>query len=551
EKAPPPAPELLPMAGIELDEIAVRARRLHEVSPLSGLNLAREQIPGNLQSITADEIRDAKAISLPSLLNSHMQSINVNDYQGNPFQMDVTYRGFTASPQLGTPQGLSVFFDGIRVHEPFGDVVNWDLIPANAISTVDMFPGSNPIFGLGRLGGAMSIRTRSGFTDRGASVEVLGGSWGRKQLQLSAGENNGTVAGFVALNLFGEDGWRDNSPSKVNQMFGKLEWRSGRASLGLSTLLAQTDLTGNGLIPLEMYQQRPENVFTSPDETDNKLAQVQLSGLFELTDSTSLTGQVYRRVSKRRGLNGDVYRGFEDMGNTYDYGTEEPRTMISGTPGNPPLCQYADTDLDGLPDYFLDMDNDGLASPAEVNAPVPPGNTFPVLPVPPSNNPTHTPGACHPAPVYAPGNPLKTRNGKATNFLLQNGTGVVRGTPIGQIDTTTIDQVTDGAALQWNWNLEKHKFMVGASFDSAYAEYSSSSQLAMIDAQHNVYLAPNEIDPLYLAGKMPITNNAFDGTSKTGSLYFSETWSVRDNLHFSFAGRYNHTKVYNNLKSRT
>src|SRR5690606_29177323 len=206
EKAPPPAPELLPMAGIELDEIAVRARRLHEVSPLSGLNLAREQIPGNLQSITADEIRDAKAISLPSLLNSKLQSVNVNDYQGNPFQMDVTYRGFTAGPQLGTPQGLSVFFDGIRVNEPFGDVVNWDMIPLNALASVDMFAGSNPIFGQNTLGGALSVRTKSGFDGDVASAEVLTGSFGRKQLQAELGGNNGVLAGFLAANIFDENG---------------------------------------------------------------------------------------------------------------------------------------------------------------------------------------------------------------------------------------------------------------------------------------------------------------------------------------------------------
>ena len=80
-------------------------------------------------------------------MNRKLQSVTVNDYQGNPFQMDVQYRGFTAGPQIGTPQGLSVFIDGIRVNEPFGDVVNWDMLPMNALASVDVFPGSNPIFG--------------------------------------------------------------------------------------------------------------------------------------------------------------------------------------------------------------------------------------------------------------------------------------------------------------------------------------------------------------------------------------------------------------------
>ncbi|WP_369384845.1 TonB-dependent receptor plug domain-containing protein [Methylobacillus glycogenes] len=99
--------------------------------------------------MTAKDIKEAHSLSITDLMNSKLQSVNVNDYQGNPFQMDLQYRGFTAGPQIGTPQGLSVFFDGIRVNEPFGDVVNWDMIPLNALSSFDVFPGSNPIFGLG------------------------------------------------------------------------------------------------------------------------------------------------------------------------------------------------------------------------------------------------------------------------------------------------------------------------------------------------------------------------------------------------------------------
>lgn len=498
--------------------VTVLGSRTHEyqAGPMPGLRLVQEQIPGNVQSVTSEQIQDAHVVSLPALMNSQLQSVNVNDYQGNPFQMDVTYRGFTAGPQLGTPQGLSVFFDGIRVNEPFGDVVNWDMIPLNALSSFEVFPGSNPVFGLGTLGGALSMRTKSGFTDPGVSGELLGGSFGRKQLLLSAGANNGVVAGFFAANLFDEDGWRDNSPSKVNQAFGKLEWTNGRMTLGLSTLLAGTDLVGNGLIPLELYRQRPESVFTSPDKTENRLVQFQLSGAFEVNDKFNITSQVYRRSSKRRALNGDVYGAFDEMGNDYDYGYETTPTPAN----NLPLCQYLDADLDGLPDSQT-----------------------------PLNNPTNAPGVCNPAPVYL--EQLKTRNGKASGFLLQNGTGIVNGTPIGQINNTKIDQITKGGAIQFNWNLEKHRFMVGASFDSAYADYGSTSRLALIDASHNVYSDPANIDPLYFAASHDITNNAFDGTSRTLGLYLSETWSPRPNLHISAGARYNHARVDTDLKSRT
>ena len=183
-------------SNIQLKEVKVRAKKFHEIGPLPGLGLTKEQIPGNVQSITAKEIKESHSLSLTDLLNKKLQSVNVNDYQGNPFQMDVQYRGFTAGPQIGTPQGLSVFLDGIRVNEPFGDVVNWDMIPMNAIAGVDVFPGSNPIFGLNTLGGAFTLKTKDGFTNEGIDAEILTGSFGRKQLRVEGGWNNGDFASF-------------------------------------------------------------------------------------------------------------------------------------------------------------------------------------------------------------------------------------------------------------------------------------------------------------------------------------------------------------------
>jgi iron complex outermembrane receptor protein len=65
--------------------------------------------------------------------------------------------GFLASPLQGNPQGLAVYLNGARFNQPFGDTVNWDLIPDLAIDRMDLV-GSNPVFGLNALGGALSVR---------------------------------------------------------------------------------------------------------------------------------------------------------------------------------------------------------------------------------------------------------------------------------------------------------------------------------------------------------------------------------------------------------
>ncbi|WP_047537964.1 TonB-dependent receptor domain-containing protein [Methylotenera versatilis] len=349
--------------NVELKEVKVRAKRFKQVGPMPGLDLTKEQIAGNIQSITAKEIKEAHSLSLADLLNSKLQSVNVNDYQGNPFQMDVTYRGFTASPQIGSPQGLSVFFDGIRVNEPFGDVVNWDMIPMNALGGFDLIPGSNPLYGLNTLGGALTMKTKSGFTDAGVSAEVLTGSFGRKQLQASGGWNNaikeegswdtaGDYAAFGAINVFMEDGWRDNSPSKVNQAFGKLEWQGERASLAFSTLGVVNKLTGNGTVPQELYREDPSAVFTSPDVTKNKLIQFQIAGAFDVNDTVNVTGMVYHRQSNRRSSTGDIIPREEFENSNFDgpYRAEQTRKAL---PGEDFTCNLLDSNAKGFPDYYV------------------------------------------------------------------------------------------------------------------------------------------------------------------------------------------------------
>lgn len=43
--------------SVQLDKVEVRAKRFYEVGPLPGLGLTKEEIPGNVQSISAKEIK--------------------------------------------------------------------------------------------------------------------------------------------------------------------------------------------------------------------------------------------------------------------------------------------------------------------------------------------------------------------------------------------------------------------------------------------------------------------------------------------------------------
>src|SRR5690349_18862646 len=111
----------------------IETKKIEVISttPLQGMGLPLEQIPANVQVIKGEQLEEQKSLSIADYINQNLTGVSVNDTQNNPYQPDVSFHGYSASPLLGTPQGLSIFVDGVRVNEPFGDVVNWDLIPAN------------------------------------------------------------------------------------------------------------------------------------------------------------------------------------------------------------------------------------------------------------------------------------------------------------------------------------------------------------------------------------------------------------------------------------
>src|SRR5271169_3750725 len=125
-------------------------------TPVPGMTVAADKVPANLQTLSSADLRIDGTPSLIGAMSTRLSSVNVNDTLADPFQPDILYRGFAASPALGTPQGLAVYQNGVRINEAFGDTVNWDLFPDIAISRVDVV-SSSPVYGLNALGGGSSV----------------------------------------------------------------------------------------------------------------------------------------------------------------------------------------------------------------------------------------------------------------------------------------------------------------------------------------------------------------------------------------------------------
>jgi outer membrane receptor protein involved in Fe transport len=276
-------------------------------TPLEGLELDAKQIPAPVQAATAREIEQSGALDLADFLNKRVNGVYVNEVQSNPFQVDLNYRGYTASPLLGTPQGLSIYMDGVRLNQPFGEVVSWDLIPRLAISTSILMPGSNPLFGLNTLGGALALHTKDGIAAPGTSVRALYGSDMRREIEFEHGGSRGSgLNWYLTGNLFREDGWRDDSPSDVRQLFGKVGWRRPMSDLAISLAFADNSLFGNGLQEVGFLERDFASLYTKPDETENRSTFLNLTARRRTSERVTISANGYYRDIRTNTLNGDL-----------------------------------------------------------------------------------------------------------------------------------------------------------------------------------------------------------------------------------------------------
>ncbi len=276
-------------------------------TPLHGIDLPLDEIPSQVQTATQADIQNSSALDLSDFMNRRLNGVHVNETQENPFQPDVNYRGFTASPLLGTPEGLSVYVDGVRQNQPFGDVVAWDLIERNTISEIALMPGSNPVFGLNTLGGAIVVTTKDGVGSPGWSGQILYGSSGRKAVEAEYG--GGKAAGFnwyLAGNAFHESGWRFDSPSDVRQGFAKFGWRTAKTDLALTSSFAYNTLTGNGIQDYRLLQLNYASVYSIPDLTANRSPAFNFIARHSFSDSLTFSGNAFYRYIRTEETNGNA-----------------------------------------------------------------------------------------------------------------------------------------------------------------------------------------------------------------------------------------------------
>ena len=493
----------------ELSEVEVV-----EISPLDGLNQTKDKIPAPVQTATDKDIAKTNAINVTDFMNRSLGSVYVNDTQGNGFQPDVNYRGFTASPLAGTPQGLSVYMDGVRLNQPFGDVVSWDLIPKSAIKSMAMMPGSNPLFGRNTLGGALSIETKSGKSNSGTSIQGLGGSYGRNAYEFEHGgfDKKTGLDWFVTGNYYQDQGWRQASPSNVRQIFGKVGWEGEKTDLKLTTAYNDNSLIGNGLQTVEGLKQDYTSVYTTPDITENRSLFLNLEGKYQLNSKVVLAGNTYYRNIKTGAMNGDINE--DSFGSGPVYGTRTNRIT------------------NGFQDPFSIVGN-------QIWGPI----------------------------TYdANGNPIRQDSFNYEAFPTAGCTANAAN-PAGEPSEKCTGLITQSTTQQQNWGTQgqaifsekifgmDNQFLFGGAYDHSVIGYNQYGKYGYLNSNGSVTAASgpgatNTNNGLYFndasdGGSQVDNRVSLSGDTVTWSFFTEDTFSLTKNLHITASGRYNYTSVSN------
>ena len=274
-------------------------------SPLIGSGVDRNAIPAETHVLNSNDLQREGPPDLVRSLSQQIGGVALDSASGNPFQPTFFYHGFAASPLQGTPQGLAVYVNGVRFNQPFGDTVDWDLIPDIAIDRINL-AGSNPVFGLNALGGSVNVQLKNGFTYQGFEADLSGGSFGQIRGEFQFGKQADNTSTYVAGNVLRQSGWRDLQSSNLQNFFGDVGWRSERAEVHLNVTMAHSVLNGPGTAPVELLAADQSAQFTAPNQISNQYAAVSLTGTLDVTDTTSIQTLAYYRYFLQRVTNGNA-----------------------------------------------------------------------------------------------------------------------------------------------------------------------------------------------------------------------------------------------------
>ena len=241
--------------------------------------------PAKVTVITAEQIRQSGAKTVQEAVQYETGMVSY-DQNGNPFQASIDLRGFSGQPFPAT----SVFVDGVRVNEPDTNVTNFDLIPLESIERIEIIPGGAAIYGKNALGGVINIITKRGSDQRQATAETMFGSYHRERYAINSSGPIGKFDYATSFTRETENGYRDESDSRISRYLGKLGFRpTDSTDLTVSYNYTKDRLLQASTLPLSEIAINRQRNNRPGSFQENELNLVSFSGKQKLPVGLSLT----------------------------------------------------------------------------------------------------------------------------------------------------------------------------------------------------------------------------------------------------------------------
>jgi iron complex outermembrane receptor protein len=239
-------------------------------------------VPARITIIGA-EAADAYEPRILSDVLSQQPGISLYDDLGSPYKLNVSTRGFYASPVVGLPQGVSVFLDGVRQNEPDAAQVNFDLLPMQYVRRIELLSGTASLTGRNTLGGAINLVTARGRGPLGGELEVQGGSF-------ETFNGNGSIGGvtpggidyYVGAGYNREDGWRQGTGAEQYNGFFNVGRLTDTWGISLQGFGANSYAEPAGSLPESVFDVKPDSNLTTGDFDDIGLLQLAVTGYRQL-----------------------------------------------------------------------------------------------------------------------------------------------------------------------------------------------------------------------------------------------------------------------------
>lgn len=206
-----------------------------------------------------------------------LPSVSSYDDLGTPWKLNLSGRGFSVGPTVGVPSGMTVFLDGVRQNEPDAQEVNFDLLPVDQLSHVELLRGNASLLGPNSLGGAINLVTRRGNGPQSGEIETSLGSFGSYGLRANMGGSDSAWHYYGGGGVSSEDGWRHATGDHAYDGFLSVGRGSAERGVTLRGHFARSRAETAGSLPESVFDHSPQTNFTPGDFEDLNAQQLSLS----------------------------------------------------------------------------------------------------------------------------------------------------------------------------------------------------------------------------------------------------------------------------------